>query len=102
MELTAVINGLKLIPPEANVAIYSDSKYVQKGMTEWIRDWKANAWLTKRGTPVQNRDLWEKLDKMASGYRITWHWVRGHSGHTENERCDAMVWEAIQNQRGKK
>jgi len=103
MELTAVIEGLSRIPAGSNVAVYLDSQYVQKGMEEWINYWKTHSWQTKRCREVVNRDLWEKLDKMAAAsYHITWHWVRGHSGHTENERCDALVQNAIRMERSMK
>jgi len=94
MELQAVIDGLSRIPKGAGVALYADSQYVQKGMTDWIIKWKKNFWKTSNKTDVLNRDLWECLDALASGYSITWQWVKGHSGHAENERCDALVQEA--------
>ncbi|MDR2733694.1 MAG: ribonuclease HI [Spirochaetota bacterium] len=95
MELMAVLEGLSRIPTGSDVAIYLDSQYVQKGMMEWIEYWKINSWRTKRNKEVVNRDLWEKLDKLALSYHITWYWVPGHSGHTENERCDALVQESM-------
>ena len=99
MELLAVIEGLACIPVGAEVAIHTDSQYVQKGMTLWIHNWKKNAWRTKSRTDVLNRDLWERLDALSAEYRITWQWVRGHSGLAENERCDALVQEARQKQK---
>jgi len=98
MELLAVIEGLAHIPPGASVAIDTDSQYVQNGMSRWILSWKKNSWQTKNKTDVANRDLWERLDALSSAYRIAWHWVRGHSGHPENERCDALVREARRRQ----
>jgi len=99
MELMAVIEGLACISTGERVAIHTDSQYVQKGITLWIQKWKKNSWKTSSKTDVLNRDLWERLDALASLYHITWNWVRGHSGYTENERCDALVQEARTNKK---
>ena len=91
MELQAVIAGLDAINRPASVAVYTDSQYVQKGITEWLAGWKARGWRTADRKPVKNEDLWRALDAAAARHRISWHWVRGHAGHTENERADALA-----------
>jgi len=91
MELTAVIRALECLTPPRDVAVYTDSQYVQKGISEWLDDWKRRGWRTADKKPVKNLDLWQELDRLAEGHRIDWHWVRGHSGHPENERADALA-----------
>jgi ribonuclease HI len=99
MELQAALSALEMLrklnisPHE--VTVYTDSQYVQKGMTEWLPRWKMNDWRTSDRTPVKNQDLWERLDDLASFYNIRWKWVRGHAGDEYNERCDALTQEAI-------
>ena len=99
MELIAVINAVKAfkatigIPGKA--AVYTDSQYVQKGITEWIHTWKNNNWRTSDKKPVKNQDLWMKLDSLAADAPISWHWVKGHAGNKYNELCDNMTQEAI-------
>jgi ribonuclease HI len=78
-----------------NVAVYTDSQYVQKGITDWIRKWKLNAWRTSDKKPVKNQDLWMKLDALAGEFSLEWVWVRGHAGIDYNERCDRMTQQAI-------
>lgn len=95
MELTAVIEALKLLKRPCQVTVTTDSQYVVKGMTEWIRGWQAKGWQNSKKEPVLNRDLWEELLKAAGPHKISWAWVRGHAGHTENERCDELAREAI-------
>jgi ribonuclease HI len=99
MEITAVIKALRALKTMINVprkaTIFTDSQYVQKGITEWIRTWKRNSWKTSDKTPVKNKDLWEELDSLASGFSLRWEWVKGHSGNKYNEMCDAMTHEAI-------
>jgi len=95
MELTAVIEGLRRLLYPCQVEIYSDSKYVIQGMTEWLNNWKKNQWRTAKKEPVKNDDLWRTLDELAQQHKIHWHWVKGHSGHPENERADALANEAI-------
>jgi ribonuclease HI len=85
---------LEALPPEVPIRLRLDSQYVQKGITEWMPGWKRKGWKTAAGTPVKNRDLWETLDRLVSGRRIVWEWVRGHCGDPENERCDSLVGEA--------
>jgi len=91
MELTAVIRALEALAPGAPVRLYTDSQYVQKGMTEWIAGWKRRGWRTADKSPVKNDDLWKRLDALAQGRRIEWHWVKGHAGHPGNERADALA-----------
>lgn len=91
MEMTAVIRALETLTAPATVKIYSDSQYVIKGITEWISGWKARGWRTATKDPVKNEDLWRKLDELASAHKIEWVWVKGHSGHIENERADGLA-----------
>jgi len=91
MELVAVIEGLASLPPRARVRVYTDSQYVQKGITEWIHSWKRRGWKTADKKPVKNEDLWRRLDELARAHHVDWHWVRGHAGHPENERADALA-----------
>jgi len=95
MELTAVIRALEALAPGARVRAYTDSQYVQKGMSAWIHDWKRRGWLTADRKPVKNQDLWMRLDELARAHHVEWHWVKGHAGHPENERADALANEAI-------
>jgi len=91
MELTAVIRALEALEGRPAVRLYTDSQYVQKGITEWIHAWKRRGWRTADKKPVKNVDLWLRLDEVANGHRIEWHWVKGHTGHPENERADALA-----------
>jgi ribonuclease HI len=99
MELTAVIESLRALRTMHNVphtaAIFTDSQYVQKGITEWINKWKRNSWRTSNKKPVKNQDLWMELDAIAGEFPLKWEWVRGHSGIEYNERCDRMTQTAI-------
>jgi ribonuclease HI len=95
MELTACIEGLAAIRKPSRVVVTTDSQYVVRGMREWLPRWRARQWRTAGGDPVLNRDLWEALVAAATPHRIEWHWVRGHSGHVENERVDAAARAAI-------
>lgn len=100
MELQAVIHGLRALKKSCHVQLYSDSKYVLQGITEWMKGWKRNGWMRKEGgksKPVKNVELWQELDLLVSLHKITYHHVRGHSGHPENERCDVMAVEASMN-----
>jgi len=94
MELRAVIEGLNAIDRPAEVAVYTDSQYVQKGITEWIAAWKRRGWRTADKKPVKNEDLWRALEEAAARHRVRWQWVRGHSGHEGNERADALARQA--------
>ena len=91
MEMMAVIEALSALTRPSHVRLYTDSQYVQKGITEWLRSWKARGWKTAAKEPVKNADLWRKLDEVASRHQVEWHWVRGHSGHGGNERADALA-----------
>jgi ribonuclease HI len=91
MELTAVIRALEVLAPQSEAAVYTDSQYVQKGISEWLHDWKRRGWRTADKKPVKNIDLWQQLDRLAAAHRVSWHWVKGHAGHPENERADALA-----------
>jgi ribonuclease HI len=91
MELTAVIRALTALERPSEVEIYTDSEYVKKGITEWLAAWKRRGWKTADRKPVKNTDLWRELDEAAARHRVRWHWVRGHAGHPENERADALA-----------
>jgi ribonuclease HI len=95
MELTAVIRALEALHRRCVVRVYTDSQYVQKGISQWVRDWKRRGWRTAARQPVKNIDLWQRLDALAQSHDIEWHWVRGHSGHEGNERADALANLAI-------
>jgi ribonuclease HI len=95
MELSAVIEGLMSLEQRSRVRVYTDSQYVQKGISEWIHNWKRRGWLTADKKPVKNVDLWQKLDKIAREHDVQWHWVKGHAGHPENERADALANKGI-------
>ena len=91
MEITAVIEALRVLKRPVEARVHTDSQYVQKGISEWIHGWKRRGWKTAAKAPVKNEDLWRELDRLASPHRIEWVWVRGHAGHAENERADALA-----------
>lgn len=91
MELMAVIRGLEALKRRSRVELWSDSQYVLKGLKEWLAGWKAKGWKTASKAPVKNVDLWQELDELKGKHEITFHWVRGHNEHPENERCDALA-----------
>jgi ribonuclease HI len=95
MELTAVIEALAALKRESAVRLYTDSEYVRRGITEWLKAWKARDWRTADKKPVKNRDLWERLDTLAARHDIEWHWVKGHSGVPGNERVDRLANAAL-------
>jgi ribonuclease HI len=100
MEMTAVIEGLRAIKTPADVSIHTDSKYVMDGARSWLPNWKKRGWKTADKKPVKNEDLWRALDEQQIRHlSVTWTWVRGHSGHVENERADQLAREAISRQR---
>jgi ribonuclease HI len=105
MELSAVISALEALPPvleqapPGRITLYTDSQYVQKGITQWIHNWRRNNWRTGGKEPVKNQDLWQRLDTLAGRFQLTWAWVRGHAGNEMNERCDRMTQEAIRSLR---
>ena len=91
MELMAALEGLNALTRPCRVAVTTDSQYVQKGISEWIHSWKRKGWKTADKKPVKNADLWQALDSAQGRHRVTWHWVRGHDGHPENERVDKLA-----------
>ena len=96
MELTAVIESLKNLNKPCELIITTDSKYVKNGITEWIHNWKKNGWRTAAKKEVKNKELWIELDSLIQIHSISWDWVKGHSGHPENERADLLANEAIE------
>lgn len=96
MELLAVIEALRALKRPVTARVHTDSQYVQKGICEWIHGWKRRGWQTADRRPVKNVDLWQALDALAAGHAIEWLWVRGHAGHAENERADALARKAIE------
>ncbi len=96
MELMAVIEALRALKRPVAARVHTDSQYVQKGISEWIHGWKKRGWLTADRKPVKNADLWQALEALTVGHKIEWLWVRGHAGHTENERVDALARQAIE------
>lgn len=93
MEMTAVIKGLSALTEPCEVSLYSDSKYVLDGITKWVDGWKKRGWVTASKKPVRNADLWHELIAAAGHHEVSWHWVKGHSGHPENERVDTLASE---------
>jgi ribonuclease HI len=91
MELTAVIRGLEALKRRATVEIYTDSQYVMLGITQWLAQWRRRGWRTADKKPVKNVDLWRELDALVQAHDVSWHWVRGHSGHAGNERADSLA-----------
>ena len=99
MELTAVIEGLKALKRPCRVLLFTDSKYVGNGISEWMPKWKANGWTRRSGkktAPIKNLGLWQDLDRLLAKHIVEFSWVAGHSGHEENEQCDAMAVDAYQ------
>lgn len=96
MELTAAIKALEELKRSCTVDLYTDSQYLRQGMTQWLADWKKKAWLNSKKELVKNIDLWQQLDDLAQRHQISWHWVKGHSGHPENEQVDALANRAIE------
>lgn len=95
MELMAAIRALEALKRPCEVWLHTDSEYLKKGVTEWLPQWKARGWKTAGRQPVKNRDLWERLEHAAQRHRVHWKWIRGHAGHPENERADALANRAI-------
>ena len=96
MELLAVIRALNLLKRPVKVRLHTDSQYVQNGISEWIHGWKAKGWKTASKAPVKNVDLWQALDAAAQPHRVAWIWVKGHAGHAENERADALARRGVE------
>lgn len=95
MELTAALEGLKSLKEPCSVILTTDSQYLRKGITEWIISWKAKGWKTSARQPVKNQDLWQAIDEVAQQHNIEWRWVKGHTGHRENEIADQLANQAI-------
>ena len=95
MELTAVISALSALKEPCNITLYTDSRYVMDGIEKWIQNWKQNGWKTaNKKSAVKNVELWQRLDELQEQHQIRWVWVKGHDGHPENERCDALARKA--------
>lgn len=95
MEMTAAIEALRQLIRPCAVTITTDSQYLVKGMTEWIAGWQRKGWRNSKKEPVLNRDLWEQLLELSAPHSVQWKWVKGHAGHSENERCDQLAREAV-------
>jgi ribonuclease HI len=91
MELTAAIRALEALSERCSVDVFTDSTYVRSGITEWLPAWKVRGWRTAGRKPVKNRDLWQRLSELVGDHDVRWHWVKGHAGHPENERADALA-----------
>ncbi len=95
MELTAAIKALNALKESCEVDLYTDSVYVRNGISSWIDGWKANNWKTSAKKPVKNAELWQQLDEARLRHKVSWHWVKGHAGHPENERCDELARKGV-------
>jgi ribonuclease HI len=95
MELAAAINALEALKGPSEVELYTDSVYVRSGITSWIKSWKKNGWRTADRKPVRNAELWQRLELAEAPHKIRWHWVKGHSGHNDNERADELAREGM-------
>ena len=100
MELMAAIAALEALKRPSRVALTTDSTYLRDGITRWVHSWKRRGWKTAAKKPVKNVDLWQRLEAALSPHEVTWHWVRGHAGHPENERADALARAALEQHRG--
>ena len=96
MEISAVIFALRALKQRSQVELWTDSQYVQKGVTEWLEGWKKRGWKTASKDPVKNADLWQELDALLPEHEISWHWVRGHDGHPGNELADALANKGVE------
>ncbi|MAL96881.1 ribonuclease HI [Hydrocarboniclastica marina] len=101
MELMAAIEALKQLRRPCQVALYTDSQYMRKGIMEWMKNWKRNGWRTAAKKPVKNADLWQQLDELAGPHEIAWHWVKGHSGHPGNDLADELANKGVDEVRAK-
>ena len=99
MELTAAIKALNALKEPCEVDLYTDSVYVRNGISSWIDNWKANNWKTSAKKPVKNAELWQQLDEARLRHKVSWHWVKGHAGHPENERCDELARKGVDENR---
>ncbi len=95
MELKAVIEALRALKRSCRIDLYTDSSYVRNGITQWLPRWQANGWRTAARAPVKNQDLWQELDALRHRHQVDWHWVKGHSGHPDNEAADRLAKAAI-------
>ena len=95
MELSAAIEGLAILKEPCNVELFTDSKYVMDGITQWIQNWKKNNWRTAAKKDVKNKELWQKLDQLITQHQVQWHWVKGHSGDAGNETADLLANKGI-------
>ena len=95
MEMMAALRALQALKRPSRVQLTTDSVYLRDGITKWIHDWKRRGWKTSAKKPVKNADLWQSLEQAIAPHQIEWHWIKGHSGHEENERCDALARAAI-------
>lgn len=102
MEMTAAIMALETLKRPCRVKMVTDSEYLKKGITEWLKNWKKRNWLTSNKTPVKNEDLWRRLDQAVSRHEVAWEWVKGHNGHIENELVDVLANDAIKEMNQKK
>ena len=98
MELTAAMEGLRLLKESCSVEVITDSNYLKNGITTWIHGWKRNGWKTADKKPVVNQDLWMELDKLAATHKIKWEWTKGHASHDDNNRCDELASQAAREQ----
>lgn len=96
MEMRAALEALRALNQACEVAFFTDSQYLRKGITQWIYGWKARNWMTKLEKPVENSDLWRELDAETRRHSLHWHWLKGHAGHRHNERCDTLAREAVE------
>ncbi len=95
MELLAAIKGIEAVKQKKKIHLYTDSQYLKKGMTEWLEGWKSKNWKNAQKKTIKNKELWQRLDVLNAEHQIKWYWVRGHAGHPENERADALACAAI-------
>jgi ribonuclease HI len=95
MELLAAISALESLPAGTTADLYTDSEYVRNGITSWIKNWKTRGWKTADKKPVKNQELWQRLETAANAHHVKWHWLRGHTGHIENERADELAREGM-------
>jgi len=99
MEMTAALEALRVLKEPCEIDLYTDSQYLRNGIEKWLSKWKRSQWRTAAKKPVKNADLWEQLDAATERHAVRWHWVRGHDGNVENERCDELANEAIRRAR---
>jgi len=95
MEMMAIIQALEALKRPVSIRVVTDSQYLRQGVTQWMSNWKRNGWRTTNKQPVKNQDLWERLDRALAAHRVEWQWVKGHAGHPENERADALANQGI-------